>query len=281
MAIGARTLRAIGRAGRRLRRGRRVNTRARKTRAVMPRGNFAKAVKQVLMRNAETKYTSDNYNANGAVALDAVWDLTDVGIGVNRFLPMVPRIGQGAGNHRRDGDMIQPSSRATTNLQFSYNNDDISGHQVKVEVWYGTTKTGKTWQGENPLSTANFLENGDGTNSGPSFARQQTQKPTNKELVSFTKKVFILSKALGTTGGPIGNGNFSANGGKSYHSMSISVPCPKKLKYEDDGTLYPTNFAPGYIINLSYVDGVLPATQAEIDTLVNITSRTHLHFKDF
>lgn len=242
---------------------------------------IADIARRAVRRMAETKYVSDNYDKNGVQDLPAVWNLTNLGAGVNKFLPMIPRTTQGVDEHQRVGDVILPVGKLCTTLEFSYNDQDLSGHQIKVEIWYGTTKGRKSWQDQNPLNTAAFLDDGQGGNKAPTFARQTTQLPTDKRLVSFKKVTFILSKTSGTIGGPGGTANYAANGGRSYHNIKLYSAPPKKLKYVAADQVFPTNFAPGYFINLSYVDGLVPpGGSPEIDSLVNITSRTHMHFQD-
>lgn len=237
-------------------------------------------IRRVAGRQAETKYVADNYDKNGVLDLPAVWTLTNIGAGALKFLPMIPRIEQGTDENERIGDQVSPVGNCVTTLDFAYNDTDVSGHQIKVEIWYGTTKERKSWANINPLATDQFLDNGDGTNSSPGVSRELTMLPTDKRLVSFKKRTFILSKTQGTTGGDNGTGNFSANAGPSFKSVKLTCKAPKKLKYRDAAAVYPTNFAPGYFINLSYCDGAIPVPTEVIDRLVNITSRTHLHFKD-
>lgn len=240
----------------------------------------ASIAKRVIRRTAETKYVADNYDKNGAQVLPAVWNLTNVGAGALKFLPMIARTTQGVDEYQRIGDSIVPIGNVMTQLEFSYNDADLSGHQIKVEIYYGTTKERKSWGPNNPLVNSTFLDDGAGGNVAPSSARQTTLLPTDKRFVSFKKRVFILSKTQGTIGGPGGTANFAANGGKSYHNIRLYHKPPKVLRYTSAADNYPTNYAPGFFINLSYVDGLIPANQAEIDSLVNITSRTHLHFQD-
>ena len=252
----------------------------RKYKGKMTVKKVAAIARRAIRRTAETKYVTDNYDRNALATLPAVWNLTNVGAGALKFLPMIARTTQGTDAFQRIGDTIVPVGNCVTQLEFSYNDSDISGHQIKVEIYYGTTKERKSWSAQNPLVSAAFLDDGQGGNIAPSFARQTTQYPMDKRLVSFKKRVFILSKTSGTIGGPNGSSNYSANGGRSYHNIKLVHKPPKVLKYSVAASEYPTNYAPGFFINLSYVDGVLPANQAEIDSLVNITSRTHLHFQD-
>lgn len=236
--------------------------------------------RHAVKKMAETKYVSDNYDKNAVRDLPSVWNLTNLLGGAQKFLPLIPRVTQGTDEYQRIGDTILPMRSLCTTLEFSYNDADLSGHQIKVEVWHGTTKGRKSWADQNPLNSAAFLDDGQGGNRAPTFSRETTMLPTDKRLVSFKKITFILSKTTGSIGGLSGTGNYSANGGKSFHKLNIYTKAPKKLKYLDGAAVYPTNFAPGFFINLSYVDGVNPANQAEIDSLVNITSRTHMHYQD-
>lgn len=236
-------------------------------------------IKRIVKGQAETKYSADNHDRNSNRDLPSVWTLNDLGAGALRFLPMIPRVQQGTDENERVGDQISPVGSCVTTLQFAYVPEDVSGHAVKVEIWYGTTKARKSWA-QNPLSDTAFLDNGDGTNSAPGQNRETTMLPTDKRMVTFKKKTFILSKSTGTTGGMEGTGNASANGGKLYRSIKLYCKSPKKLRYVKADDEYPSNFAPGYFINYSFVNGEVPRTSTGLDGLINVTSRTHLHFKD-
>lgn len=238
-------------------------------------------IKRIVRGQAETKYVADNYDRNSVQDLPSVWRLVDLGPGATKFLPMILRVNQGTDENERVGDQISPTGSLCTTLQFAYIPEDLSGQQVKVEIWYGTTKARKSWA-QNPLSDNAFLDNGDGTNSAPGPNRETTLLPTDKRMVTFRKKTFILSKGYGTTGGPVGDGNFAANGGKSFRSVRLYHKPPKKLKYVKSDDEYPSNYAPGYYINLSYVNGHVNTGGGEpaIEQLVNVSSRTHMHFKD-
>lgn len=238
-------------------------------------------VKKLVRGQAETKYVADNWDKNNAAALPAVWKLTNLQPGAGKFLPMIPRVYQGTDEMNRIGDQITPVGKLRTTLNLAYDDSDLSGHQIKVEIYYGTTKERHSWGAGNPLVSPQFLDNGDGTNVPPGQSRESTMKPIDKRLVTFRKKTIILSKSSGTTGGFGGTSNFSANSGRSYKQVTLTLPCPKKLTYATAGYEYPTNFAPGYFINLSFCDGYLATgTDPSIDSLVNITSRTHMSFKD-
>jgi len=237
-------------------------------------------VKKVVRGQAETKYVADQYDKNQAAALPNVFSLATLGAGALRFLPMIPRLSQGTDDNERIGDSISPSGKVKTTLNFAIN-DDVSGsQQILVTIYYGTTKDRKTWENVNPLSTAQFLDNGDGTNGSPTFTRVSAMSPVQKDLVSFKKLQFVLSKAQGTTGGDAGTGNFAANSGRSYRQITLTHAAPKKLKYSVGNDVYPVNYAPGFYISLAYADGAVPVSEAHLNGLVNVTARTHMWFKD-
>lgn len=239
-----------------------------------------KMVTKLVKGQAETKYVADAWDRNANAALPSVWTVGSLGAGAARFLPMIPRCTQGTDDNERIGDTITPSGKVKTTLNFAIN-DDISGsHQILVTVYYGVTKDRKSWDNQNALSTASFLDNGDGTNTSPTFTRVSGMLPVQKDLVSFKKYQFVLSKAAGTTGGDAGTGNFSANAGKSYRSITLTHSPPKKLKYSVGTDNFPSNYAPGYFISLAYADGAVPHTEAYLNGLVNVTARTHMWFKD-
>jgi len=241
---------------------------------------LSQLVKRVVRGQAETKYVADQFDKNQNAALANVFALSALGAGALRFLPMIPRVSQGTDDNDRIGDTISPSGKVKTTLNFAIN-DDVSGsQQILVTVYYGTTKDRKSWENINPLSTDSFLDNGDGTNGSPTFTRVSAMSPVQKDLVTFKKIQFVLSKAQGRTGGDAGTGNFSANAGRSYRQITLTHAAPKKLKYSVGNDVYPSNYAPGFYVSLAYADGAVPVSEAHLRGLVNVTCRQHMWFKD-
>lgn len=237
-------------------------------------------VKKVVRGQAETKYVADQFDKNSNAALANVFQLTALGVGALRFVPMIPRCVQGVDDNNRIGDVISPSGKVKTTLHFAINDDVVTSHQILVTVYYGVTKDRKSWDNINPLSTAQFLDNGDGTNSSPNISRITAMSPVQRDLVSFKKIQFVLSKATGSTGGDAGGGNAAANAGKSFRTITLTHSPPKKLKYSVQNDVYPVNYAPGFFIQLCYADGAVPESEARINGLVNISCRQHMWFKD-
>lgn len=265
----------------------RMRTQAR--RKYVRRGNkvgkkFAKKVMAVVKRQEETKYVANDYDAFGAVKAP-VWYPTPNMVNINSAMPAIPQLTQGVGDYQRIGQRISPTS-ITTTLTVGFNPADLSANSLIGVIYYGTTKGGKSWANANPLPTTAILDNGDGTNVAWAGLRSQLNIPTDRTLVSLKRIVFRLSKTGGIQNGdnapapppPTENGNFSTSNGLSEKSFVLRFKGPKTLVYNMIGDNYPQNFAPFYYIGFCHADGSAPTLNDR--TLVNVSSRNHMRYKD-
>lgn len=243
---------------------------------------FAKKVMAIVRRQEETKYVATDLNSAGGPN-GALWNPTPNMVNINSIRPAIPSLLQGVGDYQRIGQRIQPVSISTT-LQIGLNPEDLSANTLYVCVWYGTAKNGGSWANANPLPTVNVLDNGDGTDVAWAGLRGQLNLPFDKTLVSLKRIVFRLSKTAGIqnsdNGGPMTPpGAYSTSNGLSSKSITLRFKPPKTLVYNLIGDTYPQNYAPFYYIGFCHADGsnFVPATD---NTLVTVSSRTHMRFKD-
>lgn len=238
-------------------------------------------VKRMINRNEETKYCANAHDATG-VPLAQPWYSNASLPAVGQFYPAIPQIAQGAGDHQRIGGKIQPVSLAVS-LRIGFNPQDVSANSLLGVIYYGTDKSGKTWNGANPLSTAAILDDGDGTQSAFLGNRFDLTKPMDKKLVNARRIVFRLSKTEGiqnsdTNPGIANQGSYSTSNGPSVKSFLLKFRCPKTLGYLVNTSSYPQNFAPWYAVGFCHADGA--PLQVTDRNLVNVTSQCHMYFKD-
>lgn len=257
---------------------------ARRRRAVRGRGkmsSFAKKVMAVVNRTEETKYVATDFDSVGA-AHGPVWYCSPNITGVASFSPAIPQLLNGTGDYQRVGQKISPKS-LTVNLRVGFDAQDLSANSLIGVIYYGTSKSGKTWANANPLNTPAILDNGDGTNSTWAGLRNQLNLPIDRTLNNMKRITFRLSKTSGIQNSDVGpiaapGGSFSTSNGLSEKNFVLRFKAPKTLVYNQIADQYPQNYAPFYYVGFCHADG--SAITASDRTLVNISSRVHMRYKD-
>lgn len=243
--------------------------------------SFAKKVMSVVNRSEETKYVATDTDAIGAPH-PPLWYVTPNMATINSIVPAVPVLGSGTGDFQRIGQKIAPTS-LYVNLRIGLNAMDLSANSLIGVIYYGQSTQKGSWANANPLPTTRFLDNGDGTNSAWSGLRNQLNLPVDRTLVKVKRITFRLSKTAGIQNNDVGGaatigGNLSTSNGLSEKNFVLRFKPPKTLVYNNIGDLLPQNYAPWYYIGFCHADG--SATTVNDDTLVNISSRVHMRFKD-
>lgn len=267
------------------RRGRLVAARKRRPARVARRrvatGSFAKKVMAVLNRQEETKYVATNVDATGN-PLPTAWFAPPALGTVGSFIPAIPVLGQGVGDYQRVGNKVSPISLMTT-LKIGFDAQNMEACSLIGVIYYGTTKTGKTWNNANPLPTPTLLDNGDGTNSTWAGLRNQLNLPVDSQMFNVKRITFRLSKSGGAQNNdviiaPGPTGNLATSNGMSEKSFVLRFKAPKTLSYNLTGDTYPTNYAPFYAVTFCHADASnwVGADQE----LVNVSSRVHMRYKD-
>lgn len=276
--------------GKNTRAGRRVSAairrlQVRQTQAMRRRGrktgSFAKRVMRVINKTEETKYVANAYDAAGN-QLPTLWYSQGNLGAVGDFYPALPRLGQGTDDYQRVGNKITPVSMAVS-LKIGLNAQDLSANSLIGVIYYGTSRTEKTWQNNNPLQTAGILDNGDGANTSWGGVRYDLTKPLDKKIVNARRIVFRLSKTGGIQNSDVGGattqpGNFATSNGLSEKSFMLRFRGPKSLMYQQATSQYPSNYAPWYAVGFCHADG--SALTAADANLVNVNSKCHMYFKD-
>jgi len=255
---------------------------AMRRRAPRKLSSFARKVMNVVNRREETKYVANAFDAAGN-ALPTLWYPTGQLAAVGDFNPALPKLTQGTDDYQRVGNKIQLQNLAVS-LKIGLNALDLSANSLIGVIYYGTSKTEKTWQGNNPLQTPAILDNGDGTNQIWGATRYDLTKPLDKKIVSAKRITFRLSKSGGIQNSDKGGattqpGNFATSNGLSEKSFMLKFKAPKNLMYQTAGSVYPSNYAPWYAIGFCHADGSALVVPAD-NELVNVNAKCHMYFKD-
>jgi len=239
-------------------------------------------IAKVLKGNSETKYVSNAYSTNTAI-FTANWSAPTNLTASGSYYPALPAVQQGVGDFQRVGNKIMPT-KLYTDLEVGYTAKDVSCNEVIVTIYYGTSKSGGTWQAGTPIqSAADLLDNGDGT-TGP-FVGQKSDLlyPINKAAHTAKQITFKLGKTSGVLND---NGNFNllngayatSNGG-SFKKLRLNFKPPKSLVYDQTGYVWPSNYAPWWAISFCRVDDQATSSVLDKDR-INVSSLNHMYFKD-
>lgn len=245
-----------------------------------------RAIKLVINKQQERKYTSESYQRN----LNAICNSTQ-----NEMFPCVPYTVQaGAGtasSSQRIGQKVT-CARMYTDFHVSLNTAISGSKDLVVKLWVLSSKALKNYDdifrwgtsGNRPLPI-NFLNDGQGgTQTALGFLYDLDKPVENEEWTSHKEFTFRLSKSTGVL---INNqSGFSPTapvamvmgGGSTFKRIRVYHKAPKVLNYDANlGNQYPENFAPVWTLSYAYADGS-PPVASNTDVYVNVTN--HMEFYD-
>jgi len=259
---------------------RRVRPMVRRPRyAIKTKNPLAKYIRAVVAQQEETKYVANCFSAANT-PLTPIYNPDGQISVLGDFVPAIPQVVQGTDDHQRIGNKINPKSLAVS-LKISLNATDLSQNAIMCVIYYGTSKTEKTWQSANPLSTPAILDDGDGTNSSFLGNRFDLTKPLDRKLVTAKRIVFKLAKTSGLMNYDAGigpDGNFATSNGPSEKTILLRFKPPKTLVYQQQASVYPVNYAPWYAIGFCHTDGS-PYNPGDAK-LLSVTPQVHMYYKD-
>lgn len=222
----------------------------------------AKIAKAVMKRSTETQYICDNHSLNW----DAVYgDTVPSSGGSTQIWTCLPQIVEAGGeeSYGRRGVTIQPVKH-TTDLQFAFATEalipgepptrlDSVAWDVSVHIWYGYVRRYKSCDdvnGNKPFIANNLFEI-DGSNQTRFSGRLvDLMFERNKEFAGLKHKTFRMFKDAGNAN-TLSSFDFPA---VTQKKIRLNFKAPKTLKYADDTSFYPENYAPFVIIGYCHND---------------------------
>lgn len=237
-------------------------------------GAVATAVKQVLARQLETKYTAEDTVGNTLVPAGLTTPA-----GLQR---MIPNVAIGAGEFNRIGDRIKPI-RATCSWAVHYNAANTQFQDVTVHLVILQVKGASTAAAVAQVPATNLFKIGNGGFCDPDpavFTQTQLMEhvnnyPINDSLYT-VKRHFKKRFAKGSydvNGVPGANATSQIAVAQPLHVFRWSWK-PPALKYNSNAVTLPTNHYPVYAIWCTTNDG-----QA-YPGLLSYGTRCELSFKD-
>lgn len=281
---------------------RRAKTRVAKMLAPRTRKAVASIAKTVLNRKLETNYAAESYSEEPINIFGDTVPSTPAGGGVTtepQMFGTLPAIVEGSGSSERKGDRVNPV-RHVSDLTLWFNNQvqDVShsspldncAWDITVHVWYGTCKRYKRQQDvlDNRVDLlTDLLEDGAGGTLRWDGSPAAHEFPVNTEVFNVKHKKFRMFR-------PAGDQNTAsvAGGVTTYFPSTItkqlrlSYKIPKVLKYADNGSGEPEDYAPFVIVAYQHNDSTQAAngTGAEETVLwkpaLQMMLRNHIWYKD-
>ena len=239
---------------------------------------------QIVKGAAETKYCSEALLGNGSSSVLSTWTNFSTAItGVAEMYGCLPRVLQGTDECNRIGNSISPT-RCTVKLDMaigSYNDNDP--YDLTVHVFFLTCPQVKQWNNYTAIPITTLLAKGDGTNVSFDGTQFVAQYPVNTaEFRVIKHRSFRMVKGFGQPFTAPVNTSAGATDGvispsTQYVRIVQKIPVPKKLKYEANNSVYPTNYAPFMCIGYTRNNA---DTRAVSNHFIKVLGQTQLSYKD-
>lgn len=243
--------------------------------------NLQRMVQQIVRRNEETKYVANQYDG-GLAPLANQWYSQGSLAAVGAWYPAIPKLNQGTGDYQRVGNKIHPTSVAVS-LKIHFNPENVDANSLFGVIYYGTARASKSWNVQSPVGNAAILDQGDGTNTTFDATLYKLNHPVDKKNFMFKRILFRLTKVPGIqnndiSGNTVVGGNYSTANGLQCKNFLLKFTPPKTIMYEDNTDGWPSNYAPVYAVGFLHADG--SGLKVADNTLVQVSSQCHMHFKD-
>lgn len=205
-------------------------------------------VKALVAAPAETKYVSEPLLANGSSSNLGTWtDFSTAITGVGEIYYCLPRSQQGTDECNRIGNTISPTS-CRVKLDITTEPSDNNSFDYMVHVFFLTCPQVKSMNNFTAIPITTLLAKGDGTNVSFDGTQIRAQYPVNTaEFRVIKHRKFRLMKGFGQAISPAALDAVNSQTTQYVH-LDQRIPLPKKLKYEANNSVYPTNAAPFMVI---------------------------------
>lgn len=227
------------------------------------RAQVAKIAEAVVKRDTETQYICDNHELNYSAIYG---DTTPSGGGVQIYAAL-PQIIQSGGeqSYGRRGVKIEPVKHCT-DLQFCFSPEllvstggpspvriDSVAWDVTVHIWYGYVTRYKSMDDVNGNKTfiaQNLFEIDGSTQTRFSGKMGDLMNERNSEFAALKHKSFRMYKDQGNAN-TLSSEYFPT---VTQKKLRLWFKSPKSLKYADDTSFYPENYAPFILVGYCHND---------------------------
>lgn len=252
-----------------------VKPRAKKAQMAKLPKSVAKAVKNIVSKQVETKFVT--YTPVNNVSHNSTITGGD-------FYRVLPHVFQGATEFQRNGDKIKPLS-LTVKGHVAINRDRIDDTRaIMVRVLILQMKSAHNYSAAGPLWATSgtgygaLLKQNDesGVENIPfSGNANELYLPVNRDMFDVLGERFIKLSQIAQSGTAVE----AAPVNTIAKNFNIKIKhVPSTITYTAGGQTEPTNYAPFMCFGYSYMDGHPPDTGAFVGLEVN--AQAHLYFKD-
>jgi len=249
-------------------------------------GGLAAAVRAIVSRDNETKFRGDYPTYNSALGVNnlSLWTGFSSAIATTgEIMFALPSLTKGDANYQRSGNQISPTS-LNLHLEFcATTKDNARAVDKTVHLFLLTSKGVKNLANFSAIPITQLLDVGNDTNTDFDGTNRKSMFPINKsEFTVIAHRTFRLVKGYGqiinsTAAGSVAVTDAVVTPSQSYRKMNFRIPTPKTLTYDTGSTLYPSNFAPFFVIG--YTNNLANDTAPNsIDLMV--TGFSKLYYKD-
>lgn len=205
-------------------------------------------MKALVRAPAERKYVSETLLGNGVASNLGTWtDFSTAITSVGEIYYCLPRTLQGTDECNRIGNSISPTS-CRVKLDITTEPSTNDSFDYTVHVFFMTCPQVKSMNNYTAIPILTMMAKGDGTNVPFDGTQIVAQYPINTaEFKVIKHRKFRLMKGFGQAVSPAALDAVNSQTSQ-YYQINQRIPLPKKLKYEANNSVYPTNAAPFMVI---------------------------------
>lgn len=206
------------------------------------------AVQRIVKGTAETKYVSETLLGNGSSSNLGTWtDFSTAITSVGEIYYCLPRTQQGTDECNRIGNTLSPTS-CKVKLDITTEPSTNDSFDYTIHVFFLTCPQVKSLANYTAIPILTMMAKGDGTNvpfDGTQIVAQYPINPAEFKVIKHRK--YRLMKGFGQAVSPAALDAVNSQTSQYIH-LEQRIPLPKKLKYEANNSVYPTNAAPFMVI---------------------------------
>lgn len=240
-----------------------------------PKATMARMVKQIVLKNQETKFATNQYTFSGFNSqINSIGD----------YIACLPNVSQGTGQAQRVGGAIKPTKMVIRGY-YTYRTDALAGSRMLgTRLFCFSDKTVSSY----PVALSagynyNLLDTGGSPLNYTGTALQYMLPHNNDAFKWYADQKHVIQKPYGLTNtlSPSASADITGMDKSMYKAFTITIPAskmPSILKYDESvSSNVPVNFAP--FIALGYSD-LLSYPADTVVTQIAMEFVTTLYYKD-
>ena len=248
----------------------------------MARVPFNQRVTSLIKRQQETKLKiAAPVNYNSGNTLEDFTQFSTAITGTSELYMLIPPVTIGDDDYQRIGNQIQPTS---LNVKIQCALGALASSSVYVDFWFLHSKNIKDGRQTAQLPIQKLLNDGNGQNVPYDGTSYTAMLPLNKTEFTLIKHIrILLKKPYGDPQGLYSGAGAPPNSVYSLaantQTLSVKIPLPKKLMYEQRTDYVPTNVFPFMAVGFTAADQ-FGGTALTPTLPIYVQAQSHLYYKD-